>query len=126
MTGYTSKNKGYYKCAVKGCKTNVSAQEMHHQYADILDNYVLSPVLIPIFKKVLGKKFQEKETINVEAQKNLNKNLENLKTKIKKVKSRYALGEIEKDVYDEINGDLLMDIDKVEKELAIAETKISY
>lgn len=41
MTGYTTKNNDYYKCAVKGCKTNVKASELHGKYAELLNGFVL-------------------------------------------------------------------------------------
>ena len=117
MTGYTTKNKDYYKCAIKGCKTNVSADEMHSKYSEMLNKYHISAELETIFTKILEKKFQEKEGMNLNARTNLNKNLETLKTKLKNVTIRYATGEIEKDVYDVVKSDLLSQIGKTEQEL---------
>ena len=117
MTGYTTKGKEYYKCPVKGCKTNISADEVHQQYSAILDRYKLSDALIPIFTKVLDKKFRQNEDMKVEAISNLKKNLATLKTKQKTVTTRYATGEIDKAVFDEVHGDLSAQILAVENEL---------
>ena len=117
MTGYTTKNKDYYKCAVKGCKTNVSADEMHSKYSEMLNKYHISKELETIFTKVLEKKFQEKEGMNYSARTNLNKNLETLNTKMKNVTIRYATGDIEKDVYEVVRNDLISQISKTEQEL---------
>ena len=120
LTGYTTKNKDYYKCAVKGCGTNVSAQELHDKFFQLLSRYRVNQEFTGLFKKVLEKKYQEREKLNVDEVKNIQKNLETLRTKLKKVKQRFALGEIEKDIYDEISKDMLLDIDSTEKELAQA------
>ena len=117
MTGYTTKGKEYYKCPVKGCKTNISADLVHQQYSTLLDRYKLSDALIPIFTKVLDKKYRENEDMKVEAIGNLKKNLATLKTKQKNVTMRYATGEIDKAVYDEVHGDLSAEILDVENEL---------
>ena len=125
MTGYTTKNKDYYKCAVKGCKTNVKASEMHEKFAELLDGFVLPETIVPLFKKVLEKKYNEKEAVCVEVTENLKKNLATLRTKLKTIKMRYAVGDIEKDVYDEASRDLILQIDDAEKELEVSSIKFS-
>ncbi len=117
MTGYTTKNNDYYKCAVKGCKTNIKASELHNQYAELLNNYALPEAVIPLFKKVLAKKFGEREAMNVEATDIYKKNLATLKTKLKNIKMRFAEGEIDKEVYDEASKEMMMRIQEVEKSL---------
>ncbi len=117
MTGYTTKNNDYYKCAVKGCKTNVKASELHSQYAELLNTFALPEAIKPLFKKVLARKFSEKEALNVEATDNYKKNLATLKTKLKNIKLRFAEGEIDKDVYDEASKEMMMRIHEVEKSL---------
>ena len=117
MTGYTTKGREYYKCPVKGCKTNITADEVHQQYAALLDRYKLSEALVPVFTKVLDKKYRESEDMKVEAIRNLKKNLATLKTKQKTVTMRYATGEIDKAVFDEVHGDLNAEILTVENEL---------
>ena len=125
MTGYTTKGNDYYKCAVKGCKTNVSAKELHGLYSELLSRYSLPEAILPIFKKVLEKKFLEKEEMNVNASRNIHKNLETQRSKLKTVKTRYALGDIDKDVYDEVSKDLTMKIAELETELHYYETQFS-
>ena len=125
MTGYTTKNNDYYKCAVKGCKTNVKASELHGKYAELLNGFVLPEAIIPLFKKVLEKKFNDKEAASVEATANIQKNLATLKTKLKTIKMRFAVGDINKDVYNEASRELTLNINKAEKELEAAEIKFS-
>ena len=125
MTGYTTKGKEYYKCPVKGCRTNISADEVHQQYSRLLDRYKLSEALVPVFTKVLDKKYREREDMKVEAISNLKKNLATLKTKQKTVTMRYATGEIDKAVFDEVHGDLSAEILVVENELHHFEKNIS-
>ncbi len=59
----------------------------------------------------------ENEDMKVEAIRNLKKNLATLKTKQKTVTMRYATGEIDKAVFDEVHGDLNAEILTVENEL---------
>lgn len=125
MTGYTTKGREYYKCPVTGCKTNISADEVHQQYAALLDRYKLSDALVPVFTKVLDKKYRENEDMKVEAISNLKKNRATLKTKQKTVMRRYATGEIDKAVYDEVHGDLNAEILAIENELQQLEKNIS-
>ena len=125
MTGYTTKNNDYYKCAVKGCKTNVKASELHSQYAELLNTFALPEAIKPLFKKVLARKFSEKEALNVEATDNYKKNLATLKTKLKNIKLRFAEGEIDKDVYDEASKEMMMRIQEVEKSLEEVGVKYS-
>ena len=125
MTGYTTKNNDYYKCAVKGCKTNVRASELHGKYAELLNSFILPESVLPIFKKVLEKKFYEKEAASVEVIANIKKNLATLNTKLKTIKMRYAVGEIEKDVYVEASRELTLNIHKAEKVLEESETTFS-
>ena len=51
--------------------------------------------------------------------------METLKTKLKTVNRRYALDEIEKDVYEDVKKDLLMEINATEHELRQSEAKLS-
>lgn len=125
MTGYTTKNNDYYKCAVKGCKTNVKASELHSQYAELLNTFALPEAIKPLFKKVLARKFSEKEALNVEATDNYKKNLATLKTKLKNIKMRFAEGEIDKDVYDEASKEMMLRIQAVEKSLEEVGVKYS-
>ena len=125
MTGYTTKNNDYYKCAVKGCKTNIKASELHSQYAELLNTFALPEAIKPLFKKVLVRKFNEKEALNVEATDNYKKNLATLKTKLKNIKMRFAEGEIDKDVYDEASKEMMMRIHEVEKSLEEVGVKYS-
>ena len=125
LTGYTTKGNDYYKCGMKGCKTNVSATIVHDQFKNILDRYIIPSEISTIFAKVLERKFQEKEGADVEAARNIKKKLETLKTKLKTVNRRYALDEIEKDVYDDVKKDLLMEINATEHELRQSEAKLS-
>ena len=60
QSGYTVKKKGlkYYKCGVKGCGTNVSAKELHSKYAEILNGLNVPESLLPIYKRVIERKFK--------------------------------------------------------------------
>ena len=125
LTGYTTKGKDYYKCGLKGCKTNVSAEVIHGQFKNILDRYNVPSEISAIFAKVLERKFKEKEGQDAEAERNVRKQLETLKTKLKTLNRRYALEEIERDVYEEVKKDMVMEINETERELEKCQAKLS-
>ena len=125
LTGYIKKGHDYYKCGVKGCNTNVSAAIVHDQFKNILNRYNIPNEISTIFAKVLERKFQEKEGADLEAAKNIKKKLETLKTKLKTLHKKFAFDEIGKDVYDELNKEMLMEINATELELRQSEAKLS-
>lgn len=120
LSGYTVKKKGlkYYKCGVKGCGTNVSAEELHSKYAEILNGLNVPESLLPIYKRVIERKFKEKENDNLISKNAIEKNLSTLKTKLKKAKMRFLTEDgIDNDDYNEVKSDLETKIANCEKEL---------
>ena len=120
LSGYIVKKKGlrYYKCCVKGCKTNVSAKELHSKYAEILNGLSVPDQLKPILEMVLRKKFKEKECSTLTEKEAIEKNLKTLKTKLKNAKLKFMTeGGIRNADYNEVKADL-------EGKIAIAETEL--
>ena len=62
FTSYTKKKKerefNYYKCNTSGCKTNISAKEMHEKYEDILNQYDLPECILRQFESTLREELQ--------------------------------------------------------------------
>ena len=117
LSGYTTKGKDYYRCSVKGCRTNISAEILHTEFENILGTFNLHKDLHPLFIQVMEKKFKEREKTNDDEKQLLNKNLATLQTKLKKLKRNYGVGEIEKDIFEEVQKDLTLDIDNIEQKL---------
>ena len=127
LTGYTAKAKNidYYKYSGKDGAVNVSAKELHAKYVELLGEFAVPPRLIPILKDVLRRKFEEKEGVQAVEVDNIQKRIATLKTQIKTVKRRFAVGDIEKDVYDSVEADLRAELVSVERELERASVSLS-
>ena len=120
MTGYTVKKKNldYYKCNVKGCRTNIAAKEVHRQYAEILNSLSVPDEFKPLFEMVIRRKFEEKEGEFMERSALQSKNLNTLKTKLKNAKLRYVSENcISEEDYNEVKADLEQKIRETEAEL---------
>ena len=98
---------------------------IHGQFKNILDRYIIPSEISAIFAKVLERKFKEKEGQDAEAERNVKKQLETLKTKLKTLNRRYALDEIGKDVYEEVKKDMVMEIHETERELEKYQASLS-
>ena len=120
MSGYTvkAKNLDYYKCNVKGCRTNVSAREMHRKYAEILNSLSVPDEFSPLLEMVIKRKFREKEGEFAEQQELVTKSLNTLRTKLKNAKLRYVSEScISEEDYLEVKSDLEGRIHECEQEL---------
>ena len=111
LTGYTVKKKNldYYKYSGKDGTVNVSAKELHNKYSDLLDEFRIPQNLIPILTNVLKQKFEEKEKVQADEIRSIDKNLATIASHIKTVKKNFAVGKIEEDVYNEVIRDLEQD-----------------
>ena len=120
MTGYTVKKKNldYYKCNVKGCRTNISAKEVHTKFAEVLNSLSIPKEFRPLLEMVIKRKFQEKEGEFMEQSALLSKNLNTLNTKLKNAKLRYVSEDcISTEDYNEVKSDLERKIHETEQEL---------
>ena len=121
LTGYTvkAKNKDYYKCGVKGCKTNVSAKEAHLKYAEILNTLSIPEELYPLLEIVARRKFAEKEGQNEVSRAQIEKNIKTIETKLKNAKMRYVTeGNISESDYNEVKEELVHRLTDNKAELA--------
>lgn len=120
LTGYTVKKKGidYYKCNGKGCKSNVSAKELHRKYRELLNSIDIPQEYRAITKMVLERKFAEKECENAKSRELIIKNLSTLETKLKTAKMRYVTEDTVNAIdYNEVKADLENRIAECKKEL---------
>ncbi len=101
LTGYTVKarNKNYYKCNKKGCKSNHSTEKMHRLYSDVLASYQVPTEFVPILSKVLHKVFGRYNEDKGSIRSTLIKKQTETKKKIETCQVRHGLGEISEEVY---------------------------
>ena len=99
-TGYTvSKKNGqtfpYYKANTKGYPANVSASTVHQGYINLLNQYRVPEELHFIMEDVLTDKFYEKVELDRAEAEDIEKRLAAFDKKIKAVRLKYALDEID-------------------------------
>lgn len=95
----------YYKCNKVGCRTNVSAEEMHRKYEDLLPEYGLSQNMLMHFADLLRESFGEVSKEQEDNRTQLKRQLTQLDKNIKTLKTRYAIGEVSKEDYAEVMKD---------------------
>ena len=99
-TGYTvSKKNGqtfpYYKANTKGYPANVSASTVHQGYINLLNQYGIPDELHIILEDVLTDKFYTKAELDRAEAEDIEKRLAAFDKKIKAVRLKYALDEID-------------------------------
>ncbi len=108
LVGYTVKKKNviYYKCQkCKGVSINANKTKRslkisaHELYVNLLKTYQLNPKLIEPLIRQLKKTFNHFNNSNSEEKVSLTINLKDAQDAIKKIKIRFAEGEIPEDVY---------------------------
>ena len=102
LTGYLVKKKGlyYYKCRNKGCYCNKSAKVLHKSFMDYLNTYQLDPKYNDIVKEVMAYTY---DNITKEIRQQgaaIKRTITELEDKIESIEERFALGEIDSDMYN--------------------------
>ncbi|MCB9189472.1 MAG: recombinase family protein [Flavobacteriales bacterium] len=124
FTGYKAKKKyDYYKCQCKGCckdmnaTTTKNAKGLNDLFQGLLENIELKDKYVAAFKAQLqltisnaNKGVTEKETI-------LKKELGENTKKLKSMERRYAIGELEKCLFEEYRAEFEENISKINTEL---------
>ena len=101
LTGYLVKKKNlhYYKCRTKGCGCNKSANKIHQDFSKMLDGFQVDPKYNDTIKEVMLYTYDNltKELRTEEAQ--LKKQLKEVNEKIDAIEERFAVGEIDTEIY---------------------------
>ena len=108
FTSYTKEKKtkktvhyyDYYKCNKMGCKTNVSAKEMHEKYEALLNHYNLPEELLTHFTSLLKGVFSQYTDELVSQRTLLKKKETEIENDIKKIRVRYATEKIDDETYE--------------------------
>ena len=99
LTAYIQKGCWYYKCNTKGCKFNMSAVKLHRKYQEVLESLDFPQELCELYQEMLTKMIKEGNEESVQQATLLRKQRTETEKKISICKTRYALGEIESEVY---------------------------
>ena len=116
LTGYEMKKKGihYYKCNTKGCCLNRNAGKMHELYQDLLRDYQIDPVLLPQVQEMMSQVFKRLSHDHEQEEKRLKLQLSELKKKLETMERRYALGDINGEIYSKYSGELKAEMREIE------------
>ncbi len=125
MTGYLVKKKGlyYYKCRTKGCKVNRSAIAMHEIFKKALSVFHIEKEEMKIIKMQIKEQFANFFKESLEDKKALKTNFTLIQKRIDKIEERYAVGEIERNIY--IKFKERFEKEKIEIETELSKTNIS-
>jgi site-specific DNA recombinase len=129
LTGYLVKNRGnraYYKNNVKGRKENVSALQLHDQFMDLLNTLALTKEEYkePI-KALMVETFMELQQENMNNCADLETQLAKLDGNLSTIERRFALGEIDRDIYTKFKGEFDKEIEAIQEEISKSSFKLS-
>ncbi len=122
FTGYLVKKKDlyYYKCNKIGCKCNRSAKALHRLFSNMLESYSIDTDLIPELEDSMISVFNELNRSAIENKSMLEKQLEEVESKIELLQEKFILGDIDKGLYEKFSLKY-----KAEKDTIIKETQKS-
>lgn len=126
-TGYLVKKKGkyYYKCNRKGCKCNKNAEQMHELFKLLLNSYSPETKHYKPLTMQLKLTFEYMNKQNQENHNLLNGKLREVTDKINTVQEKFALGEIDREIYEKVVGRFKQEKNTIEKECGDAKIKLS-
>ncbi|MDP2385675.1 MAG: recombinase family protein [Bacteroidota bacterium] len=132
--GYLVKKKNlwYYKCNKTGCRCNRSSKFLHEIFEKELSKYSFDPKVIEPVKEQFFNFFYNIVEENEEEVVLLKGRLNECKTKIEAIEERFAIGDIEKDLYQKFTlkykkerAEILEEIGKSEFENSNLEKRIN-
>ena len=127
MTGYyvRPKNLFYYKCNTKGCKVNRSAKMLNDRWEQALKVLQLESKYIAPMQDHIKFVLESLKDISADDVKILRKRRTELEQKIEALEERYALGEINKVLFDKYSEKFRADLVPIREELSKMEKTLS-
>lgn len=119
FVGYLVKKKGlwYYKCNKQGCKCNRSAKSLNNLFIDKLKAFTIDEKYKAPVKELFIQYFNSEMEANKEKEAILKGQLTELDNKISALEERFAVGEIEKELYVKFNGKFKQERQEIKTEL---------
>ena len=120
MRGYTSTkwNLSYYKCNSVGCKCNKRADELHNSFAAAMSYLGLEEKYRDVVRYELEATLNTILEGKTDAIDQIKKSIAELDKKIKRLRERFALDEIDREMYQEFSSQFIAERAEHEKELA--------
>ena len=119
LTGYLVKKKGlyYYKCRTKGCCCNKSAKKLHLQFENKLRGYQIDYKYLDVIKDVMTYTYDSLTKEKKENESSLKKQISGLQSKLETMEERFAIGEINKEIYEKFKVKYQSEISDLESNL---------
>lgn len=127
MTGYTNHKKKlhYYKCNTRGCSNNVNVNQCHAQFQKLISTFMVKSPLLLQLKQQLAYTFEFMNKENLEHETQIKRRAADIQKKIDKVNERYAVGEIDRNVYDQVKSKFESELTDINKELGKVDINLS-
>lgn len=131
FTGYQATKKKlkvkpyYYKCNKPECKCNRSAVEMHEKFKTLLRSLQIDSAFIAPLKDQLEYTYEFLAASSIEEKKALKQRFAELESKINTIEERFALGEIDRGIYEKVHAKLKQEISPIKEDLEKLGTKLS-
>ncbi len=90
----------YYKCNKSGCRTNVTAREMHEKYEALLEQYNLTETQLEHFSSRVREIFKAYSDDIINQRTQLKRRLTEIDNDIKNVRIRFASGKIDNESFE--------------------------
>ncbi len=127
MSGYVVKKKGlyYYKCSTKGCKVNRSAKIIHELFSKMLSLFQVDKEEAEVIKIQLEEQAANFFRESIEKTKLLKARLTDIQKKQSIMEERFAIGEIDRSIYDKINKKYNVEKNEIQQEINMGGLKSS-
>ncbi|WP_354028302.1 recombinase family protein [Chitinophaga sp. OAE865] len=134
LVGYVNRKKNlhYYRCLkCRGVSLNAATTKFvlrrgaNDLFTDLLDNFQITEDIVPVIQLQLLKLFSGYNDSEIKEDANLKSQFVTLERKLKELKIRYGMGEIDKETYELTHEHLMGQIADVNKELNRVTPKIS-
>ncbi|TND08268.1 MAG: resolvase domain-containing protein [Bacteroidetes bacterium] len=119
--GYEVKQKKihYYKCNKKGCKSNVSAKFMHHEFLTILnrlqfDEKMVAPLRMSLLAELERRTLEATEDVTP-----YKKRLTELEGDINTLEERFALGKINEEMFSRFSSQYRIERNKLKEKIEL-------
>jgi site-specific DNA recombinase len=129
LTASSAKGNGgmyyYYHCS-DGCKNIISTKVIHAEVHKILSNLMVKPEIRKLYQAMLKEELQTKSKYEKGHRKNVNKQLENIQTKIQKTQDLFIDGQLDQDDYNQIIRRLKTQASEIKSKLTGNASDIDY
>lgn len=117
----------YYKCNTPGCKCNKRADSLHREFKALLNNYTLdiNEDCRAIIRQQMIATYNQLTVEGKQQRELLHKQLAEVDRKLHRLKERFALEEIDREMYEEFKPRFLEERKEIEKELAKFKNEVS-